>query len=63
MRLESRFLVFGGLSLPAERNKRCIVLLTIGYQSKDETMRVINYPARGIGDTTSEKLRLLLITT
>jgi DNA helicase-2/ATP-dependent DNA helicase PcrA len=26
--------IYGGLSLPEERNKRCIVLFTISYQSK-----------------------------
>jgi DNA helicase-2/ATP-dependent DNA helicase PcrA len=39
--------IYGGLSFTRERNKRCIVLFTISYQSKDEEalMRVINYPA------------------
>jgi hypothetical protein len=34
--------------LSKERNQGCIVLLAIGYQSKDEEalVRVINYPAR-----------------
>jgi DNA helicase-2/ATP-dependent DNA helicase PcrA len=37
--------------LPKERNKRCIVLLRLVINPKDEEalMRVINYPARGIG--------------
>jgi DNA helicase-2/ATP-dependent DNA helicase PcrA len=59
MRLENEYsYLWWIVFLPAERNKRCIVLFTISYQSKDEEalMRVINYPARGIGNTTIEKL-------
>jgi hypothetical protein len=50
MRLETRYSVshLWWFVFTRERNKRCIVLFTIGYQSKDEEalMRVINYPAR-----------------
>jgi DNA helicase-2/ATP-dependent DNA helicase PcrA len=44
--------------LSKERNKRCFVVLRLVLNPKDEEalMRVINYPARGIGNTTIEKI-------
>jgi hypothetical protein len=60
MRLENEIFLphLWWIFLPEERNKRCIVLFTISYQSKGwrSLDAVINYPARGIGNTTIEKL-------
>jgi DNA helicase-2/ATP-dependent DNA helicase PcrA len=43
--------------LSKERNKRCFVLcLVLNPKDEEALMRVINYPARGIGNTTIEKI-------
>jgi superfamily I DNA/RNA helicase len=48
--------------LSKERNKRCFVRLVLNPKDEEALMRVINYPARGIGNTTIEKLSSLQIT-
>jgi DNA helicase-2/ATP-dependent DNA helicase PcrA len=42
--------------LSKERNKRCFVRLVLNPKDEEALMRVINYPARGIGNTTIEKI-------
>jgi DNA helicase-2/ATP-dependent DNA helicase PcrA len=50
--------IYGGLSLLPEKEIKDVLCYRLVINPKDEEalMRVINYPARGIGNTTIEKL-------
>ena len=53
--------IYGGLSFYQRKEIKdvlCYLRLVINPKDEEALVRVINYPARGIGDTTSEKLTI-----
>ncbi len=53
--------IYGGLSFYQRKEIKdvlCYLRLVINPKDEEALMRVINYPARGIGDTTVEKLTI-----
>ncbi|MBU3681161.1 MAG: ATP-dependent DNA helicase [Flavobacterium sp.] len=53
--------IYGGLSFYQRKEIKdvlCYLRLVINPKDEEALMRVINYPARGIGDTTLEKLTI-----
>jgi superfamily I DNA/RNA helicase len=57
--------IYGGLSFIRGKKLKMYLCYFLVINPKDEEalMRVINYPARGIGNTTIENYWLQLITT
>ena len=55
------YLIYGGLSFYQRKEIKdvlCYLRLVINPKDEEALIRVINYPARGIGDTTIEKLTI-----
>lgn len=54
--------IYGGLSFYQRKEIKdvlCYLRLVLNPKDEEALIRVINYPARGIGDTTVEKLTIL----
>jgi DNA helicase-2/ATP-dependent DNA helicase PcrA len=53
--------IYGGLSFYQRKEIKdvlCYLRLVLNPKDEEALVRVINYPARGIGDTTVEKLTI-----